>query len=226
MKCIDLPKQACPQDLRLADGEVHLWMLKEGSIDQLSEEERGFADTINFPNARNQFIASRSGVRRIVATYLGCEFEDVEIVRSDAGKPSIRGGGALEFSVSHTGGYVFAAFACAPVGLDIERRERRSRNFMDIARRYYRPEEIKALENLPDEIEKRETFLRYWVCKEAITKLAGDGIARGLLRAEVMQDWSGRYDGRRVFMEEIGDGELLGAIACFQEIEVKGWFVL
>lgn len=220
-------KQKQAGDLRLAEGEVHLWKIAGvGSGDELTAEEQSVLAGISLRNVRNQFLASRSGVRRIAAAYLGCRPDNTIITRPDGGKPVLQGGGSLEFSVSHTGGVVFAAFARMPVGLDVERGDRRTSHFMDIARRYYGAREVGLIENLETEEARREMFHRHWVHKEAMTKLTGDGIAKGLSQAEVCPDGSGKYGGRKVFMAEFEDDGHVGAVAGFREFEVKGWFVL
>lgn len=215
-----------PDDLRLVAGEVHLWKINDsGNEEELHADEKNLLSGITLESVRRQFIASRAGIRRIVSAYLGCRPDRTIITRPDGGKPVVYGS-PLEFSVSHTGGAVYAAIARMPVGLDMESRSRRTRSFMEIARRYFGERETASIANPESDEERHEMFLRHWVHKEAITKLTGEGIAKGLAHAEVCPDWSGKHGDRKVFMVETGDEGHLGAVAGFREFEVKGWFVL
>jgi phosphopantetheinyl transferase len=76
---------------------------------------------------------------------------------------------------------------------------------------------------------KALTFLRYWVCKEAIVKLSGDGIYYGLRYARVDLTSDGRsrgdYKGRNVWLREFRPAkDLVAALASWEPLEAKGFF--
>ena len=76
---------------------------------------------------------------------------------------------------------------------------------------------------------KTLTFLRYWVCKEAIVKLSGDGIYYGLRYARVDLASDGRsrgaYKGREVWLREFRPAkDLVAALASWEPLEAKGFF--
>jgi 4'-phosphopantetheinyl transferase len=64
-----------------------------------------------------------------------------------------------------------------PVGFDLERFDRRIE--LEIADRYFRPEEVSWLMGLPPS-ERPRGFLRLWTLKEALIKATGEGLSREL----------------------------------------------
>jgi phosphopantetheinyl transferase len=144
----------------------------------------------------------QGGLRRIAASYMGCLPEEVDMCRERRGKPYVPG--ALEFNLTHTAGRMFAAFSSSPVGLDVESASRTVRTDA-LARKFFSREETNRLD-MCEGLIKALTFLRYWVCKEAIVKLSGDGVYYGLRSARVDLASDGRsrgdYKGREVRLWE------------------------
>ena len=80
-----------------------------------------------------------------------------------------------------------------------------------------------------DVTERKLTFLRYWVCKEAMVKLSGDGIYHGLRYARVDLAADGRshgtYQGRKVSLWEFRPlHDLVAALASWEPVGAKGFF--
>ena len=99
------------------------------------------------------------------------------------GKPSAQLDGRpapVSFNLSHANGMVGVAVLAqpdVPVGFDLERFDRRIE--LEIADRYFRPEEVSWLMGLaPDE--RPRGFLRLWTLKEALIKATGEGLSREL----------------------------------------------
>ena len=90
------------------------------------------------------------------------------------GKPCLAGG-AVEFSLSHSGSWAVCALDRAPVGVDVER----PRCSMATARRFFAPAEVAALEAMP-EYARPDALLRLWTAKEAFSKAVGAGLTLGL----------------------------------------------
>lgn len=87
------------------------------------------------------------------------------------GKPYLKDGG-VQFSLSHTGGAICAAFSDKEeIGVDIERKDRRVNEVM--YKRVLSDEEAFHMTSNGD-------FLRFWVQKEAFLKRLGIGITRDL----------------------------------------------
>jgi len=98
----------------------------------------------------------------------------------------------------------------------------------DLARKFFFEDELDGVMKL-DGSDRDLTFLRYWVCKEAIVKLSGDGIYYGLRHARVGLAADGRshggYQGREVSLREFRPApDLLAALATWEPVEAKGFF--
>jgi 4'-phosphopantetheinyl transferase len=81
----------------------------------------------------------------------------------------------LAFNLSHSRGHIAVAVTSgAAVGVDIES-GRGARDVMRLARRYFAPAEVAALEALPAG-ERADLFYAYWTLKEAWIKARGGGV--------------------------------------------------
>lgn len=129
---------------------------------------------------------------KILAAYLRVEAVDVDLVDGEFGRPALalRHGRSLDFNWSHSGdrALVVVAHGMAP-GIDIERLRDRPRA-LQVADRYFRPDETARLAALPD-ADRSLAFLRLWTAKEAVLKALGRGIAFGLERLEIDPDHAG-----------------------------------
>ena len=116
---------------------------------------------------------------------VGCGLAEVSFDRTcrqcgqPHGKPAVQHGG-LEFSVAHSGDLVAVAVATAPVGVDVEQLEGRSRELgggdpAALARVVFAAEEQAALAAVAASGRAR-AFLVAWTRKEAVTKAKGDGL--------------------------------------------------
>ncbi len=92
------------------------------------------------------------------------------IVTGEKGKPDFAEG-SWHFSISHTRTHAFCAIARCPVGIDAEDLERQIPE--KLARRVLSPAEYAQYAAADD---KNETFLHFWVLKEAAAKCTGRGI--------------------------------------------------
>ena len=145
--------------------------------------------------------------------------------RQARGKPYVEG--APEFNLSHTCGRTIAAFSLEAIGIDVESGKPTSACWRAGDAIFF-PEETAQIMSV-DEAERKLTFLRYWVCKEAMVKLSGDGIYHGLRYARVDLAADGRsrgtYQGRNVSLWEFRPaGDLVAALASWEPVEAKGFF--
>lgn len=90
------------------------------------------------------------------------------IKRTEKGKPFFTDLD-LRFSVSNTGNDWFCLMAETECGLDMQRIE--PRRTVEIAKRFFLPEEAKAVKE-----EGEVTFFRIWTRKEALGKMLGTGM--------------------------------------------------
>lgn len=105
------------------------------------------------------------------------------IGRLERGKPYFSNMLDVHFSVSHSDDVFAFAIADAPVGIDVQKIKRRpdeEERCRRIARRFFHPEEIAAMEgeceHFPDYRGGVSTFYKIWCGKEAYVKLSGKGI--------------------------------------------------
>lgn len=209
-----------------SDG-AHLWEMTASHdlAGYLGEAEMERYLGITNEDAKISFATSQGGLRSVAALYLGREPGAIVVDRAERGKPFIKSG--PEFNISHTAGRIFAAFAAGPVGLDVESTQRLT-SATALARKFFATRETEHLMSFA-EGERNRVFLRYWVCKEATVKLAGDGIYLGLRDAHVTLEADGsargEYRGRGVWLQTFCPGRnLMGALAAWQPTEVKCFF--
>ena len=97
-------------------------------------------------------------------------------------------GPGLDFNVSHTRGVALLAIARdlpggTRIGVDIEHADR-DVGADRLARKFLTPREQQSLAAL-DFGARRKRFLRYWTCKEAMSKATGDGLSAPFRRLDV-----------------------------------------
>jgi 4'-phosphopantetheinyl transferase len=144
----------------------------------LNDEERARADRFRFEVHARHFTVARAFLRTILGEALAIAPEAVEFAYSDYGKPLLPGG-ELQFNLSHSDEVAVAAIApAAVVGIDVER-VRVKDNALELATRFFAPDEVEALRRVPaGEID--HAFFRCWTAKEAYIKARGQGISLGL----------------------------------------------
>jgi 4'-phosphopantetheinyl transferase len=172
--------------------ELRVWLLRVDTLSEpdlapllpvLDEVER--ARMVRFVHARNriEFAAAHGLTRLALAEVLSVPPTSLTFVEGPNGKPSAQQDGRLapvSFNLSHANGMVGVAVLAqpdVPVGFDLERFDRRIE--LEIADRYFRPEEVSWLMGLPPS-ERPRGFLRLWTLKEALIKATGEGLSREL----------------------------------------------
>lgn len=98
-----------------------------------------------------------------------------QIQVDEKGKPFLADLDQVHFSISHTGDMWAVALDNKPIGLDIERKTRKPKDWLALAQRFLTDEEA-------DYVGKygQAGFLRIWVRKEACLKLTGQGLSGNL----------------------------------------------
>lgn len=119
----------------------------------------------------------RALVRGMLERQIGAEARSAAFSLNAWGKPGLPGSD-LEFSIAHSGKWVWAAFSrAAAVGIDIEEMLPVP-DLNDLAGALH-PEETKAIRQLPGD-QARAAFYRCWTRKEAVLKAVGEGLSRPL----------------------------------------------
>jgi 4'-phosphopantetheinyl transferase len=126
--------------------------------------------------------ASRRALEALLCAYAGLACAP-PIERGAQGKPFAPALPDLHFNLSHAGADVLLALArCEPLGVDLERIDRRVA-IDAIAQRHFASAEAAALAELAP-ARRREAFIDLWTRKEAVLKAIGAGLSYGLQRVE------------------------------------------
>ena len=112
-----------------------------------------------------------AGLRLLAALYRRETGMDLPpISRTERAKPYFPNS-PFYFSISHTPRHAFCALSPSPIGIDAEETDRRIRP--ELAGKILSPGERRQYEAAPD---KRRALLTFWVLKEAVVKLSGEGL--------------------------------------------------
>ena len=182
-------EQAFSIPLPLPEQQVELWLLNHKNVSEsdlvhcktlLSADELQRNNRLGKSDHRKRDIVCRGVLRQLLAYYLSVSNDDLELSRTENGKPVMQNHPrALQFNYSHSGDYIAYAFCKEPaIGVDIEYC-RRNNNLAGIARRHFAEDEIKNLFAL-SATEQRRRFFELWTLKEAYIKARGEGIFIGL----------------------------------------------
>ncbi|MBS0319431.1 MAG: 4'-phosphopantetheinyl transferase superfamily protein [Proteobacteria bacterium] len=142
----------------------------------LADAEHARAARFGRPELRDRYVTGRALLRRLLGAALGCPPAAVPIVRGTRGRPRIDAPGAPDFNVTHTRERSLVAIGLgARLGVDLEHRERPA-DSTRLARKFLSSDEQRALHAYAPAL-RHERFLRWWTCKEAMSKATGDGLA-------------------------------------------------
>jgi 4'-phosphopantetheinyl transferase len=149
--------------------------------DLLSPDERERQQRFRFQRDRDLFLVARVLVRTMLSHFSGYPPQAFQFQQNKYGKPRILepAGVPLQFNLSHTTGMVACALTSrCDIGVDVEDRER-SVTSMTLARRFFAPAEVAALESEPAE-QQTAAFMQFWTLKEAYVKARGQGLSISL----------------------------------------------
>jgi 4'-phosphopantetheinyl transferase len=150
----------------------------------LSDDERVRQRSFVSPTLRRRFLAARAGLRTLLGRHLDVDPRHLAFATNDFGKPRLAGGGQVRFNLSHCEERAVLAISdAAEVGIDLERE--RPIEHVDLAKRYFHPNEVAAITASRDEAEQRRAFFLVWTLKEAVVKALGTGLSTPLDSFEV-----------------------------------------
>lgn len=153
----------------------------------LDAEERERAGRFRLERDRRRFVARRGQLRALLGEQLGRSPAGIAFDHNACGKPAVRGGGDLRFSVASSGPLGLCVIAHGiDVGCDVERREPALAD-RATAERLFAPGERSALAAMPPE-QWLEGFFNCWTRKEAFVKALGLGMSHPLDSFEVSLD--------------------------------------
>lgn len=146
----------------------------------LDPTELARANRFVFVADRESFVAAHALARSMLGEATGRSPVSWRFTTGAFGKPAVPADdfpSPPRFNISHTRGFVACALAHHDVGVDVEASDRPIE--LDIAERFFAPEEVAILNALPT-AQKRSTFFRFWTLKEAFIKATGEGLDRPL----------------------------------------------
>ncbi len=142
----------------------------------LSDDEKVRGRRFVTAPLRHRFVVARARLRSLLGEQLGRDPRALVFAENAFGKPRLADHPSVHFSLSHSGDQ--AALAVSEqreIGVDIERV--RPLDHLDLARRYFHPNEVAEIEAVMAPDEQLQTFFRIWTLKEAIVKAIGKGLS-------------------------------------------------
>jgi 4'-phosphopantetheinyl transferase len=150
----------------------------------LSDDERARQRSFVSPDLRRRFGAARAGLRTLLGRHLDLDPRRLAFSANEFGKPRLAGDGQVHFNLSHCEERAVLAISdTAEVGIDLECE--RPIEHVDLAKRYFHPNEVTAIAASPDEAEQRRAFFLVWTLKEAVVKALGTGLSTPLDSFEI-----------------------------------------
>ncbi|KAL3092374.1 hypothetical protein niasHS_007583 [Heterodera schachtii] len=146
-------------------------------------------------------LAGRLFLRKAVQCLCGVRWADIEISRTERGKPFIvrPENISIGLNVSHQGDYtVFASSCTNQVGVDVMRLDmcrgnKTADEYINSMAKSASARELRTMRGQPTEQMKMTVFYRYWCLKEAIMKATGHGLVNDLSRFDFIIDPNERY---------------------------------
>jgi 4'-phosphopantetheinyl transferase len=144
----------------------------------LAPDERQRQQQYRFQRDRDQFLLARVLVRTMLAHFSGYPSQDFRFESNAHGKPRVSDPPEFpfQFNLTHTAGLVACALTSQhDIGIDAED-SGRSVSSLELARRFFAPAEVAALECEPPE-RQAAAFMQFWTLKEAYVKARGQGLS-------------------------------------------------
>lgn len=164
----------------------------------LSPDETDRFNRYRHENGAQTFLLGRGLIREQLSERVGCQPEEITLVLSDTGKPSLapelQEKGCWHFSIAHTSDWVVLAVSESQVGVDIETISQR--NILPVAKRYFSPAETEVLQLMEGNGLLRY-FFQLWTLKEAEVKRTGSAMAK------LMSETTFEVQGKKVFRYDI-----------------------
>jgi len=138
----------------------------------ISKENREKCLRFKFKEDSLRTLYGELMVRDFLCKQFSLKNKEIEILRSDEGKPYIKGF-PLHFNISHAGDFVVCAFSDQEIGIDIEQIKEID---LKIARRFFCQCEYEDLlvQIITDQV---DYFYSLWTLKESYMKWLGTGMS-------------------------------------------------
>ncbi|ELU17821.1 hypothetical protein CAPTEDRAFT_153312 [Capitella teleta] len=157
-------------------------------------EERERIGRFVFQRDAKAAMSGRLLLRKAIATSLGIPFKEIDLQRTEKGKPFLRNAHPqlplFNFNVSHQGHLaVLASEPIHQVGVDVmqieyPRGSKTTEEFFETMNRQFTENEWLSIKESLDEWEQLAAFYRHWCLKESYVKAIGTGIGFSLQRLD------------------------------------------
>jgi len=174
----------------LTRDEIHLWLafydeitdvhLHSAYRELLNAEEKNQEQRFYFERDQRRYLITRALVRTVLSRYEPVHPREWIFSSNAYGRPEVANAPAkdsgLSFNISHTHSLiVMGVTRSRALGVDVENFRAREVS-MDIADRYFAPQEVTALNAVPPH-QQQYRFFEYWTFKEAYIKARGMGLS-------------------------------------------------
>jgi len=176
--------------LQRAFEDEHLERHYRRAIQSITEED--YQRVIGYRHRDDSLacLAGRLFLRQSVRKLTGANWHEIDIGRTERGKPFLITPEATSFgvNVSHQGDYtVFASSCSSRVGVDVMRLDmcrgnKTADEYITSMAKSASAEELRTMRSQATEQMKMTVFYRYWCLKEAVLKATGEGIVNDLSR--------------------------------------------
>ena len=136
----------------------------------MSEARRQRIDRLRFPGDRRRALGAGVLLRMALS---GAGVDGAVFVYGEHGKPRLAGDSGVHFNLAHAGDRAICVISENRVGCDVERLRRRG---VQVAERFFAPEEYRRLMAEPEET-RDALFTRFWALKESFLKATGLGLS-------------------------------------------------
>lgn len=158
----------------------------------LDPTEREQAGKFKRERLRLDYVFIHARLRELLADYVNANPAQLQIHRTQFGKPYLPDFPDVKFNLSHTGDRMAVAIALdCELGIDIELNKHRH-TLPALVDKCFAESEKHYWLGLP-EVEKSQVFYRFWTRKEAFVKATGRGIALGLNNCVVDVHYPDRF---------------------------------
>jgi 4'-phosphopantetheinyl transferase len=155
-------------------------IISTNELQLLTPEELAFAEKFRLPRLKQQQLASRFWLRKILGQCLQQSPASLRLAKTAYGKPYLIDYPDINFNLSHSGNLMLLAVSrVGKVGIDIEVAQTPPRDFSGLIKKCFAVEEQLYWQQLPEIIKPME-FYRFWTRKEALVKAIGHGLSVGL----------------------------------------------
>ncbi len=190
---------------------LKLWMVpKNLPLKIVSKQESYWAMSLSKVKKR-EYLHSRGYIRKILGELLHIKPLDVELIAPPNQPPKLNHDIKRYISISHCLDYLFFGYSTFPIGLDIERTDRKI-HANKIAKRFYSDHEKSFLNKLTP-FEYNANTLKFWVAKESAIKWSKGSLYKDISHWECDADTN-------VISNQIDNTEI-----NFSTFRLQNWFL-